>query len=107
MGYVLNLTELSGFIPRFTVEFGFSEGVEVAQVFQKEVEHPVVIAPPHALVSEPVNENRSSFMVHGVIVRVMACAGVVLIFFNRETNAEIDPNILQGIHGRAVAFIAR
>jgi hypothetical protein len=106
VGYVLNLTELSGFIPRFTVEFGFSEGVEVAQVFQKEVENPVVIAPPHALVSESVNKNRSSFMVYGVIIGVMACAGVVFIFFNREANTEIDPYILKGIHGRAIAFIA-
>ena len=27
------LSESSGIVPRFTVEFGFSEGVEVAQVF--------------------------------------------------------------------------
>jgi len=83
-----------------------SQSVEVAQVFQKEVENPIVVAPPDALVSKTVDQNGSSFMVHGVIVGVMACAGVVLIFFNRESNTEIDPHVLQGVHGRAVAFVA-
>ena len=85
----------------------FSEGVEVAQVFQKEVENPIVVAPPNALISKAVNENGSSFMVHGVIIGVMAGAGVVFIFFNREPHAEIDPHVLQGVHGRTVTFVAQ
>ena len=83
-----------------------SEGVEVAKVFQKEVENPVVVAPPDALVSKAVDEDGPGFMVHGVIVRVVARAGVVFIFFNREPHAKIDPHVLQGVHGRTVAFIA-
>ena len=84
-----------------------SKGVEVAQVFQKEVKNPIVVAPPDALVSEAVDEDGSGFMVHGVIIGVMAGTGVVFILFNREPHAKIDPHVLQGVHGRTVAFVAQ
>ena len=78
----------------------------MAQVVQKEVKDPVVVAPPNTLVTKSVNENGAGFMVHGVIIWMVTCAGVVFVLFDREPHAEIDPNVLQSVHRRAVAFVA-
>ena len=85
----------------------FSQCIEIAYIFKEQVENPIVIAPPDTLVSKAVDQNGPCFMVHGVIVGVVACAGVVFIFFNRESNTEIDPYVLQGVHGRTVTFVAQ
>ena len=76
----------------------------MAKILKEQVEHPVVVAPPHALLAEAVHQDRSGFVVDGVIVRMVTGRTVVGVLYG-ETNTKIQPNILQSLHGLAVGVV--
>lgn len=49
-----------------------SQRVKVAKIFEEQVQHPVVIAPPHSLMSKSIDQNGARFMIDGVIIRMVS-----------------------------------
>ncbi len=84
-----------------------SKGVKMAQIFEKEIQNPIVVAPPNSKMTEPVDKNRPRAVVHRVVIGMVSSAGVGAGFFNGQANAEIHPDILERLHRRAARRVVR